>query len=289
MALGGDSIILVSALYGMGVAMLFFAWDLIKRLHVMILRRADIRKSPLALVVECRVLTVALFSQERGRQVLFLMTVPGTVVLQSLRICQSVAPACLELAACLWALQAEKMSEWSNNDLKGVKSNNPTVKHSLGLKGGKLQYTETTGSHLIIALKICFFLLLFNISLQSFVFCTVNINVLWNSWQLRSALATLPLSDELQAPLASVLRTWQWAKTSWGGSSFRSSPFPRGLMKGSAKPCLCSASEGTSPRRRPSPNTARNGKMRRAKSSWRRISIAWRNTARLLESWLTLR
>lgn len=67
----------------------------------MILRRADIRKSPLVLVVECRVLTVAVFSQERGRQVLFLITVPGTVVLQSLRICQSAAPACLELAACL--------------------------------------------------------------------------------------------------------------------------------------------------------------------------------------------
>lgn len=34
---------------------------------MMILRRADIRKSPLALVVECRVLTVALFSQEGRR------------------------------------------------------------------------------------------------------------------------------------------------------------------------------------------------------------------------------
>lgn len=31
----------------------------------------------------------------------------------------------------------------------------------------------------------------------------MNINVLWDSWQLRSALAILPLSDELQAPLAS--------------------------------------------------------------------------------------
>lgn len=52
---------------------------------MMILRRADIRKSPLALVVECRVLTVALFSQERGRQVLVLITVPGTVVV--IQIC----------------------------------------------------------------------------------------------------------------------------------------------------------------------------------------------------------
>lgn len=31
----------------------------------------------------------------------------------------------------------------------------------------------------------------------------MNINVLWDSWQLRSALAILPLPDELQAPLAS--------------------------------------------------------------------------------------
>lgn len=31
----------------------------------------------------------------------------------------------------------------------------------------------------------------------------MNVNVRWNSWQLRSALAILPLSDELQAPLAS--------------------------------------------------------------------------------------
>lgn len=69
---------------------------------MMILRRADIRKSPLALVVECRVLTVALFSQERGRQVLLLITVPGTVVvIQSMHICPSVAPVCLELTACL--------------------------------------------------------------------------------------------------------------------------------------------------------------------------------------------
>lgn len=47
---------------------------------MMILRRADIRKSPLALVVECRVLTVALFSQERGRQVSLVIAIPGTVV-----------------------------------------------------------------------------------------------------------------------------------------------------------------------------------------------------------------
>lgn len=31
----------------------------------------------------------------------------------------------------------------------------------------------------------------------------MNVNVLWNSWQLRSTVAILPLSDELQAPLAS--------------------------------------------------------------------------------------
>jgi len=68
----------------------------------MILRRADIRKSPLALVVECRVLTVALFSQERGRQMLPLITLPGTaVVIQSVCICLSVAPVCLELTASL--------------------------------------------------------------------------------------------------------------------------------------------------------------------------------------------
>lgn len=47
---------------------------------MMILRRADIRKSPLALVVECRVLTVALFSQERGRQVSLLIAIPGTTL-----------------------------------------------------------------------------------------------------------------------------------------------------------------------------------------------------------------
>lgn len=46
----------------------------------MILRRADIRKSPLALVDECRVLTVALFSQERGRQVSLVIAIPGAAV-----------------------------------------------------------------------------------------------------------------------------------------------------------------------------------------------------------------
>lgn len=44
---------------------------------------------------------------------------------------------------------------------------------------------------------------MFDVSIQSFVFYSVNVNVRWNSWQLRSALAILPLSDELQAPLAS--------------------------------------------------------------------------------------
>lgn len=48
----------------------------------MILRRADIRKSPLALVDECRVLTVALFSQERGRQVSLVIAIPGAVVIK---------------------------------------------------------------------------------------------------------------------------------------------------------------------------------------------------------------
>lgn len=52
----------------------------------MILRRADIRKSPLALVVECRVLTVALFSQERGRQVSLVIAIPGTVVIKSVHL-----------------------------------------------------------------------------------------------------------------------------------------------------------------------------------------------------------
>lgn len=71
-------------------------------------------------------------------------------------------------------------------------------------KGGKWWYSAADSSHLVNCFKdLVFFLLLFDISLQSFVFCTVNVNVLWNSWQLRSALATLPLSDELQAPLAS--------------------------------------------------------------------------------------
>lgn len=93
---------LVSALLGTGVTVLFFAWSLLNGLHVMILRRADIRKSPLALVVECRVLTVALFSQERGTQVAALITVPGTVVLiQSMCICPIAAPVSLELTACL--------------------------------------------------------------------------------------------------------------------------------------------------------------------------------------------
>lgn len=65
----------------------------------MILRRADIRKSPLALVVECRVLTVALFSQERGQQVSLVIAIPGTVVMK-VCICPSEAPACLEFPAC---------------------------------------------------------------------------------------------------------------------------------------------------------------------------------------------
>lgn len=69
---------------------------------MMILRRADIRKSPLALVVECRVLTVALFSQEGGGRMLLLITVPGAVVvISSMHNCLSMAPACLELTACL--------------------------------------------------------------------------------------------------------------------------------------------------------------------------------------------
>lgn len=48
---------------------------------MMILRRADIRKSPLALVVECRVLTVALFSQERGQQVSLVIAIPDTLLI----------------------------------------------------------------------------------------------------------------------------------------------------------------------------------------------------------------
>lgn len=52
----------------------------------MILRRADIRKSPLALVVECRVLTVALFSQERGRRVSLVIAIPGNIVIRSVHL-----------------------------------------------------------------------------------------------------------------------------------------------------------------------------------------------------------
>lgn len=48
---------------------------------MMILRRADIRKSPLALVVECRVLTVALFTQERGQQVSLVIAIPDTLLI----------------------------------------------------------------------------------------------------------------------------------------------------------------------------------------------------------------
>lgn len=53
---------------------------------MMILRRADIRKSPLALVVECRVLTVALFSQERGQQVSLVIAIPDTLLIESVHL-----------------------------------------------------------------------------------------------------------------------------------------------------------------------------------------------------------
>lgn len=45
-------------------------------------------------------------------------------------------------------------------------------------------------------------------------------------------------------------------------------------------PPQCGASTGTSPRRRPSPSTPRNGRMRRARSSWRKTLPPWRSTAR---------
>lgn len=123
----------------------------------------------------------------------------------------------------------------------------------------------------------------------------VSLTLRWPVWQLRSG-AMCP--DELRAPLASgkcFLETAPWAEilTSWyspphlhGGRAnsyaLCSSADPLGLWRTCANLCLlprCVLS-GTSPRRRPSLNTARNGRMMRARSSWRRTLQPWRSTAR---------